>query len=84
MDALDVLDVVTKVRRVVDLVLEHDPGNPISNKIHRLHLVVRSVQVVVVERPRYNCEHQITPGFHVGIFDHLSPHLDGVSMHRIF
>ena len=47
MNALNILNIVSKVSSVVYLVLEQDPRNFVSNEVCRLDGIVRIIQEIV-------------------------------------
>lgn len=84
MDTLDVLDVGTEVRRVINLVLEEDTRDLVADEVGWLVDVVAGVQVVVLQRAGRDGELKVTTGFEVGVTNGATPHLECVGGHGIF
>ena len=54
MNTMDVFDIVTKPRGVMDLVLKENARHLVSNEAGRLDLVILLHEEVLVERPALN------------------------------
>ncbi|KAG7863172.1 hypothetical protein KL939_000491 [Ogataea angusta] len=77
-DAVDVLDVGSKVRGVRDLVLEPDAAAVVADELGGHHAVVLRVQEVDVHGSFRDGEHQVGAVRHVGVVDDRGPDLHGV------
>ena len=84
MNPLDVLDVVAKVRRVIRFILEEDTDGFVADEFGRLDAVVVGHEVVVLEAPGLDGQHEVSARFHARVASGFPPHFDGVARHAVF